>query len=83
MHDYREARSEGLKITRLTLFPPSGNRIQLLISSTYEYERGALHYTDHEGIKYETNLPYAIEHIREGHQKAPFSEAFAATDLTP
>jgi hypothetical protein len=73
MHDYKEARGEGSKITHLTLFPPSGKRIQVFISST-EHKGGALHYTDHEGIKYETNLPYAIEHIREGHQRAPFSD---------
>jgi hypothetical protein len=74
MHDYKEARGEGLKITRLTLFPPSGQRIHELISA-YDYnEQGVLYYTDNNGIKYETNLPYAIEHIREGHQKAPFSD---------
>jgi hypothetical protein len=74
MHYYKEARGGGSKVTRLTLFPPSGKRIQLSINSTYEYEGGALHYTDHDGIKYETNLPFAIEHISEGHQKAPFSD---------
>jgi hypothetical protein len=73
MHNYREARGEGSKMTRLTLFPASGKRIQVLISSYNYNEHGMLYYTDGDGIRYETTLPFAIEHTREGH-RSPFSD---------
>ena len=61
------------EMTRLTLFPPSGKRIVLTLNE-WRYDGGILKYTDKDGIKYETTLPFAIEHIAEGHRQSPFSE---------
>jgi hypothetical protein len=62
-------------IIRLTLFPPSGPRITQTVQ-TYGIQNGhILHYRDGDGIDYETSLPFAVEHIKEEHAKAPFEEA--------
>jgi hypothetical protein len=62
-------------LTRLTLFPPSGKRIAMLIKSyKVTADTYVLAYTDVEGINYETTLPFAVEIIEEGHQKAPFKD---------
>jgi len=83
MTEIREAPSKGQAITRLTLFPPSGRRIEQLIKD-YNYDGvGRLHYTDDSGVQYETTLPFVIEHITdpfviehitESYGKAPFRE---------
>jgi hypothetical protein len=73
MAEIRFAKGEGEKLTRLTLFPPSGKRITQPISEYYYDDRGVLQY-DCAGIRYETTLPFAIEHITDRHQKAPFLE---------
>jgi hypothetical protein len=74
MAEIRVAHGRRETVTRLTLFPPSGRRLMQLIKESAYDERGVLRYTDSDGIVYETTLPYAIEHIREGHQKTPFHE---------
>lgn len=62
-------------ITRLTLFPGSGKRIAMLIQGNrVNKETGVLHFTDVDGIHYETTLPFALEFIEEGYKKAPFTE---------
>ena len=63
------------KLTRLTLFPPTGNRIIMLIKSyKVTADTFVLAYTDLEGINYETTLPFAVESIEEGYPKAPFND---------
>jgi hypothetical protein len=63
------------KITRLTLFPPSGKRIvEAIASHGVNQQTGVLHYTDRDGISYETTLPFAVEFIVEGHKKTPFKD---------
>jgi hypothetical protein len=68
MAEMRVAHGKGEAVTRLTLFPPSGKRLTQLITEYYYDERGVLQYGDSEGIRYETTLPFTIEHITEGHQ---------------
>jgi hypothetical protein len=58
-------------LLRLTIFPPSGPRIELLIAS-WTINGTVLNYRDRDGIDVQTTLPYAIEQIPEGHKKAPF-----------
>ena len=72
MAEIRTAHGKDEAVTRLTLFPPSGKRVTQLIKEYYYDERGVLQYGDSDGIRYETTLPFAIEHITEGHQQAPF-----------
>ena len=61
------------KIIRLTLFPPSGARIMMVIKAYGVHkETRILDYTDVDGVNYQTTLPFAVEHIEEGHKKAPF-----------
>jgi len=83
MTEMREARCKGQAITRLTLFPPSGRRIEQLIKDCNYDELGCLHYKDDNGVQYETTLPFVIEHITdpfviehiaESRGKAPFRE---------
>jgi hypothetical protein len=63
------------KVDRLTLFPPSGKRIIMLIKShKVTADTFVLAYTDVDGISYETTLPFAVEFIEEGHKKAPFND---------
>jgi len=63
------------KLTRLTLFPPSGKRITTFIKShKVTADTGVLLYTDNDDVNYETSLPFAVEQIEEGHKKAPFHE---------
>jgi hypothetical protein len=77
MAEMTSAHGQGEKITRLTLFPPSGKRIVQTIQQ-YRYDGDVLEFTDTEGIKYETTLSFAIEHIWEGHRNAPFNEKFSS-----
>jgi hypothetical protein len=72
MAEMRTAHDKGETVTRLTLFPPSGKPVTQLIREYYYDERGVLQYGDSNGIRHETTLPFAIEHITKGHQKAPF-----------
>jgi len=72
MTEMRTAKGPGQALTRLTLFPPAGYRIVEWIKPGFTVRDRVLHYTDGDGINHETSLPFAIEHIREGHQKTPF-----------
>jgi hypothetical protein len=61
------------RIARLTLFPPTGQRICMTIKDNYSTRLpGILAFTDADGTHYHTTLPWALEHIEEGHQKTPF-----------
>ena len=72
MHEIITATGQGQKITRLTLFPPSGKPESFVVKQYDRDASGVLKFTDSDGITYETTLPYTIEQIREGHQKTPF-----------
>jgi hypothetical protein len=61
-------------VVRITLFPPSGKRISQHVKG-YSLAEGSLRYTDDDGNRYETTLPYAVEHIREGSRENHFQDA--------
>lgn len=66
-----EWKEKNEKVFRLTLFPPTGERVTELVK-LFSFNHGSLHYTDMDGTSYETTLPYVVEHIGEGHKKSPF-----------
>lgn len=47
-------------IDRLTLFPPTGDRVMFLLKS-YRVEDGVLHFTNPDGHTFQTTLPFALE----------------------
>jgi hypothetical protein len=63
--------AEKRNVDRLTLFSPVGDRIRFVLAS-YGVQNGVLHFTDTQGISFETTLPFAIEHVEQGHVATPF-----------
>ena len=69
------SKPETKMLTRLTLFPPQGKRIDFFLEEYRFDEDHVLRFTGIDGIKYETTVRFAIEHIHEGQPaKTPFWE---------
>jgi len=73
MPDIKHAQRRRKAVTRITLFLPSGQRVSQQVKG-YSLAEAFLRYTDENGNRYETTLPYAVEHIRQGDQRTPFQE---------
>ncbi len=67
----KHAQRRRKAVIRITLFLPSGERISQQVKG-YSLAEGFLRYTGEDGNWYETTLPYAVEHIREGREGSPF-----------